>query len=233
VSGLPQRFCYRRYELNRGETIMNIRKLALFAGGAVIVAGGLIYALGIYPPASWRNAHGAIGQRDVYHAEQPADATVTPGAAPVAVSASAEQMKSQNLQNAQMNQLNDGQLVQTMNGVIYRVSDGQMIQLMNGQVFQKNGMTLRMENGQILQMNGQMANMMHDQFMRMTNGQLVRLMNGQVYQMNSGRMVQLMNGQFFHMNGQMVQLMNGQILQMNGQMANMMNGQMQMGMRQQ
>ena len=48
VSGLAQRFCHRRYEPDRGGTIMNIRKLALFAGGAVIVAGGVLYSLGIY-----------------------------------------------------------------------------------------------------------------------------------------------------------------------------------------
>ncbi|MEI9969975.1 MAG: hypothetical protein WDM87_15630 [Terracidiphilus sp.] len=89
---------------------MNIRKLALFAGGAVIVAGGVIYSLGIYPPASWRDAHGAIGQREVYHAEQPADASVDPGAAPVAVSATAGQMNGKQLQNASVDQLNDGQL---------------------------------------------------------------------------------------------------------------------------
>ena len=63
---------------------MNTKKLALFAGAVVVVAGGLIYALGIYPPASLRGGEGAIGKRDVYRAEQPADATVTPSAAPVA-----------------------------------------------------------------------------------------------------------------------------------------------------
>ena len=197
---------------------MNIRKLALFAGGAVIVAGGVIYSLGIYPPASWRNAHGAIGQRDVYHADQPADASVDPGAAPVAVSADADQMKSQKLENAQVNQLNDGQLVQAMNGRMYRVSDGQMVQLMNGQVFQMNGQMVRFMNGQILQMNGEMIHLMHDQMFQMKNDQLVQMMNGQFYRMQDGQMVRLMNGQFFHMNGEMIHLMNGQ---------------MQMGMRQQ
>ena len=70
---------------------MNTKKLALCAGAVVVVAGGLIYSLGIYPPASMRGGEGAIGKRDVYRAEQPADASVNPGAAPVAMQATAEQ----------------------------------------------------------------------------------------------------------------------------------------------
>jgi hypothetical protein len=72
---------------------MNVKKLALFGASAVIVAGGLLYALGGYPPASGRAGQGAIGKRQVYRAEQPADASVTPGAAPVAIEATAEQLK--------------------------------------------------------------------------------------------------------------------------------------------
>ena len=61
-------------------------KLALFGAGAVVVAGALIYCLGIYPPASKRDTQGAIGQRDVYRDAQAHDASVTPGSAPVAAS---------------------------------------------------------------------------------------------------------------------------------------------------
>ena len=59
-------------------------KLSLFGGAAVVVAGALIYCLGIYPPASKRDTQGAIGQRDVYRDPQAHDAAVTPGSAPVA-----------------------------------------------------------------------------------------------------------------------------------------------------
>src|ERR1700735_674813 len=110
---------------------MNAKKLALFAGAAVVVAGGLVYWLGIFPPVAGRNGQGAIGQRQVYRADQPADASVNPGAAPVAVSATAEQMNGHKLQNAQINQMNDGQLVQLMNGQLYQVRGGQLVQLMN------------------------------------------------------------------------------------------------------
>src|ERR1700722_14782602 len=108
---------------------MNTKKLALFAGAAVIVAAGLIYCLGIYPAASTRDGQGANGQRQVYRADQPADAAVDPGAAPVAVGASAQQMNGHKLQNGQVNQLNDGQLVQLMSGQMYQVSGGKMVQL--------------------------------------------------------------------------------------------------------
>ena len=70
---------------------MNIRRLALFAGAAVVIAGGLVYTLGIYPPASGRAGQGAIGERQVYRAQQPKDATVTPGTAPVAMQAATPQ----------------------------------------------------------------------------------------------------------------------------------------------
>ena len=54
---------------------MNVKKLALFAGAGVLVAGGLVYSLGIYPPASLLGGEGAIGKRDVYRADQPQDAS--------------------------------------------------------------------------------------------------------------------------------------------------------------
>lgn len=62
------------------------KKFVLFAAGAVVVAGGLVYILGVYPPASTRDAQGAIGQRQVYRDPQAHDAAVTPGSAPVAAS---------------------------------------------------------------------------------------------------------------------------------------------------
>ena len=62
------------------------KKFVLFAAGAVVVAGGLVYVLGVYPPASTRDAQGVIGQRQVYRDPQAKDAAVTPGSAPVVVS---------------------------------------------------------------------------------------------------------------------------------------------------
>jgi hypothetical protein len=62
------------------------KKLVLFSAGAVVIAGGLVYILGVYPPASTRDAQGAIGQRQVYRDPQASDAAVTPGSAPVAAS---------------------------------------------------------------------------------------------------------------------------------------------------
>jgi len=62
------------------------KKLVLFSAGAVVIACGLIYVLGVYPPASTRDAQGAIGQREVYRDPQAHDAAVTPGSAPVAAS---------------------------------------------------------------------------------------------------------------------------------------------------
>ena len=62
------------------------KKFVLFSAAAVVVAGGLVYVLGVYPPASTRDAQGAIGQRQVYRDPQAHDAAVTPGSAPVAAS---------------------------------------------------------------------------------------------------------------------------------------------------
>ena len=106
-------------ESEKGEQKMNAKKLALFGGAAVVLAGGLIYSLGIYPPGSGRDGQGAIGERKVYRAEQPADASVTPGAAPVAMAATAESMKNH-------------QVPELQNGQIFQMSNGQMVQMMNG-----------------------------------------------------------------------------------------------------
>ena len=62
------------------------KRLVGFGAGAVVIAAALIFALGVYPPASKREAQGAIGQRNVYRDPQVHDAAVTPGAAPVAAS---------------------------------------------------------------------------------------------------------------------------------------------------
>src|SRR5262249_3093718 len=61
------------------------KKFVVFTAGAVVIAGALVYLLGVYPPASTRDAQGAIGQRAVYR-DASRDASVTPGAAPVAAS---------------------------------------------------------------------------------------------------------------------------------------------------
>ena len=69
----------------------NAKKIVLFTGAAVMVAGSLVYILGVYPPAGSRDARGAIGQREVYRADQAKDAAVTPGEAPVVARTNAQQ----------------------------------------------------------------------------------------------------------------------------------------------
>src|SRR6516164_5273495 len=124
---------------------MNAKRLVLFGSVAVIVAGGLIYSLGIYPPASSRDGQGAIGERQVYRAEQPADASVTPGAAPVAMKASAEATK-----NGHTIQVKGGQVFQLTSGEFARLQGGQVVQLNNGQVLQvQNGAMYQVQDGQM------------------------------------------------------------------------------------
>jgi hypothetical protein len=200
---------------SREEQDMNAKKLALFGGSAVIVAGGLLYALGVYPPASSRAGQGAIGQRQVYRAEQPADASVTPGAAPVAMEATAEQLKNQpTLQNGQIFQLNTGQLYQLNNGQLLQMKNGQMLALRNGQMLQlQNGQFYLMRNGQMLALrNGQMYQLSTGQMLQMRNGQMLALRNGQMLALRNGQMLALRNGQLLAMkNGQMLALNTGQI----------------------
>jgi hypothetical protein len=200
---------------SREEQDMNAKKLALFGGSAVIVAGGLLYALGVYPPASGRAGQGAIGQRQVYRAEQPADASVTPGAAPVAMEATAEQLKNQpTLQNGQIFQLNTGQLYQLNNGQLLQMKNGQMLALRNGQMLQlQNGQFYLMRNGQMLALrNGQMYQLSTGQMLQMRNGQMLALRNGQMLALRNGQMLALRNGQLLAMkNGQMLALNTGQI----------------------
>lgn len=86
---------------------MNTKKLVLFGASGLVLAGALVYALGIYPPSSSRDGQGAIGKRDVYRAPQPADANVNPDAAPVATQANSKDVKTPEFQNGQ---LKDGQI---------------------------------------------------------------------------------------------------------------------------
>ena len=178
-----------------GETDMNAKKLAIFGASVVILGGGLVYALGIFPPASSRDGRGTIGQRDVYRAEQPADANVNPADAPV--TASAEQLK-----NAVT--LQNGQMFQLSNGMMYQVQNGNLVALQSGMTYQMNdGMKVQFRNGMLYQMN-------HGEMMRQLNtGELVhQLAVGQVVALQSGMMFKMMN--------------NGQMLALRNQMANQM-----------
>jgi len=163
---------------------MNSKKLVLFGASAVVLAGVLVYALGIYPPASARDGRGAIGQRDVYRADQPADASVNPNAAPVAAADSAQVVTLQN-----------GDLYQMSNGLRYQVQSGQMVPMQNGVVYRLN--------------NGDMVKTDSGFLYRMESGQFVRQMNSNnfVHQLNTNQMVSL-NGMMFKMmnNGQMQRL---------------------------
>lgn len=124
---------------------MNTKKLALFGASAVVLGAGLVYALGIFPPAAGRDGQGAIGQRTVYHAAQPADASVNPNNAPVA--ATPEQLKDGQVVTPQNGQLNDGIKMQMQN-------DGMKMQMQNnGMQTQNNGMKMQMQsNGMKMQM---------------------------------------------------------------------------------
>ena len=178
---------------------MNTKKLVLFGTSAVVLAGILVYALGIYPPASGRDGRGAIGQRNVYRAEQATDATVNPDNAPVAT---ADELKS-----GQVVTLENGQMFQMNNGMRYQLQNGQMVAL-------QNGMTYRMNNGQMVQMrNGEL-------YSQMSNGQFM-------HQLNSGQfMHQLNNGQMVALNGMMFKLNNGQMLALRNEMRDQMQNGM-------
>ena len=175
---------------------MNTKRLAIFGASVVVLAGVLVYALGIYPPASGRDGRGAIGQRNVYHADQAADASVNPNDAPVAT---ADQLKTAVT-------LENGQMAQLSNGMMYQVQNGNLVALQSGMTYQlKDGMMVQFRNGMLYQMN-------HGEIMRQLNtGELVhQLAVGQVVALQSGMMFKMMN------NGQMFALRN----QMANQMAN-------------
>ena len=185
-----------------GETDMNAKKMAIFGASVVVLGGGLVYALGIFPPASSRDGRGTIGQRDVYRAEQPADANVNPGDAPVA--ATAEQLK-----NEQVVTLQNGQMFQLSNGMMYQIQNGQMVALQNGMTFQlSNGQMAKLENGIVYQLNsGQMQrlNMNSGQMLAVKNGQILALQNGVRFQMNNGQMQRLSMNSNQMSNGQLRQ----------------------------
>jgi hypothetical protein len=194
---------------------MNTKKLVLFGGAAVIVAAVLVYSLGIYPPSSARNGQGAIGQRQVYRADQPADASVSPGAAPVAMEAQASQLKK-------------GQIVQLQNG--------QFMQLSNG------GFALRLNNGNLLALNNaQFARLTSAQFARLNDGLTANLQAGQimkvsadqfVFQMNGDRFVgQLTDGMFLKLNsGLYVGLTSGGFALRDGMLMQLTANQLQANM---
>ena len=100
---------------------MNTKRLALFVGAALVAAVALVYLIWLYPPGSSRSGQGAIGNRNVYRAEQPADASVTSGAAPVVVQATLEKIK-----NHQIPELQNGQMFTLSNGYAYSLNNGQI-----------------------------------------------------------------------------------------------------------
>lgn len=197
---------------------MNIRKLALFGGAGVVIAGALVYTLGIFPPASSRNGQGAIGERQVYRAEQPKDATVTPGTAPVAIQANVEQMKK-------------GQIVELKNGHIARLSDGSFALALT------TGELLPLNNAQFAQLNAAQyaglnnalsANLQPNQMMQVSANQFVFELNGDRF------IAQLQNGMYFQLkNNNFVQLQNGVIAQMNGRMMQIRPDQLQSNLNRQ
>ena len=116
---------------------MNTKKMVLFGGGALLVAGAVVYFLGIFPPGLSRVGLGAIGKRQVYRAEQPADATVNPGSAPVAVQATLQKIKNHQvpiLQNGQMFNVNNGYSYVYMNGSLIALTAAQANSLQTGHI---------------------------------------------------------------------------------------------------
>lgn len=178
---------------------MNTKRLALLGGATVVIAGGLIYSLGIYPPASARNGQGAIGERQVYRAEQPKDASVTPGTAPVAMQATAEQVKEGRvfqLKNGQLMRLSDGGFaILLKSGGLYRLnsalisqvkadalysqlSDGQMMQVSANEIaFQLQGVQFaaQLRYGMYLGLQGGMFAALRNNAFAEVNGRLMEL----------------------------------------------------------
>jgi hypothetical protein len=190
---------------------MNTKKLAVFAGAAVIVAAGLIYCLGIYPARSTRDGQGAIGERQVYRADQPADASVTPGDAPVAMEADASQLK-----KGQIVPLQNGQLLQLSNGdFVIRMTSGKLLQLSNAQFARlSSAQFARMSEGLSAHMqNNQMMKVSPDQFVLQLNGNyfVAHMAEGKFLQLNSGMYVALTNNGFAQRNGQLLQLTSNQL----------------------
>lgn len=173
---------------------MNTKKLALFAGAAVVIAGGLVYTLGIYPPGSGRDGQGAIGQRQVYRAEQPKDATVTPGTAPVAMQVNAEQMK-----KGEIFQLKNAQIVQTgANQFALQTKNGELL-LLNSQLFTEvhSDLASHLAAGQIMQVSpGQlMVSLSTGVYnVQLTNNAFLKLADGAYAELRDGALIQQLNG---------------------------------------
>lgn len=187
---------------------MNTKRLAIFGGAALVVAGALVYSLGIYPPASGRNGQGAIGERQVYRAEQPKDASVTPGTAPVALQASAEQMK-----KGQIFELKNGQIVQLSNGgFALQFRNGSLLPLNNAQFSHLNNALLTNALSSELRPN-QMMQVSADQFVFQLKGDrfVAQLKDGMYLALANGNFVRLQNGAFSQMNGQLMQLTQSQL----------------------
>jgi hypothetical protein len=190
---------------------MNIKKLALFAGAAVVVAAGLVYSLGIYPARSTRDGQGAIGERQVYRADQPGDVAITPGEAPVAMAADASLLKKGQivqLQNGQILQMSNGNFeIRMANGVLLRLSNTQFSRLSSAQFAKmSDGLSAHM-------LSNQMMKVSPDQFALELNGNyfLAHMEAGQFLQLNSGMYVALTSNGFAQRNGQMLQLTPNQL----------------------
>jgi hypothetical protein len=181
---------------------MNTKKLAIFGASALVLAGVLVYALGIYPPASGRDGRGAIGQRDVYHAEQPADASVNPNDAPIAT---ADQLKNGDvvtLQNGEMFQFSNGFRYQVQSGQLRPVQDGITYQLATGQMVQfRNNMLYQMNNGAIVRQ------LSTGEFVRnMSLNQMFALQNGVMFKMLSNGQIQRLGMNASQMNADHMQM---------------------------
>ena len=195
---------------------MNTKRVALFGGGAVaVIAAGLIYSLGIYPPSSARDGQGAIGERQVYRADQPKDATVTPGVAPVA-----EQANANLIRKGQIFELQNGVITQMSNGAFaIQLKSGEMLPLNNAQFSHLTSAQLAAMNSNALSANLQRNQIMQltaDKFLFQLNGNqfVAQLRDGMYLQLNSGSFVELKNGAFAQLNGQLMQMTSNQLQSM-------------------
>jgi hypothetical protein len=130
-------YCTSPQAIDGGGEVMNTKKMVLFGGAAVLVGGAVVYLLGVFPPGLSRVGLGAIGKRQVYRAEQPADATVNPGSAPVAVQATLQKIKNHQIpimQNGQMFIVNNGYSYFYMNGSLVGLTAAQANSLQTGHV---------------------------------------------------------------------------------------------------
>src|SRR6185437_6897439 len=132
---------------------MNTKKLVLFGGAAVVVAGAVVYLLGVFPPGLSGMGLGAIGRRNVDRAEQPADATVTPGSAPVAMQATLAKIKNHQIpmmQNGQMFLVNNGYAYLYMNGSLVGLTAAQANSLQTGHIVAFQNGSAMLQNGLVV-----------------------------------------------------------------------------------